>query len=94
MLARPDILSGAHILMWLASKPPNKRYRWIERGTCACGQYWSEFVDAERPGGWARRGGAALNLLNDIACHHRTFGALHRAYAEGMRTHPQLFIWR
>jgi hypothetical protein len=92
MLARPEVLSAEHILLWLAGKPPQQRYRWIDRATCACGQYWEEYVNAERPGSWSRRGGPALNQLNDIACHHRTFGALHQAYAEAMQARPQLFV--
>jgi len=92
MLARPEINSAEHILLWLASKPPQQRYRWPNRHSCACGQYWAKHVDAEHPGSWALRGSEALRLLNDIAfaCRPHTFGALHEAFAQAMQADPQM----
>jgi hypothetical protein len=43
MLARPEIGTRAHILLWVASKPPEEEYYWRDAQHCACGQYSKEF---------------------------------------------------
>lgn len=42
MLARPEIGSREHMLLWLASKDPNETYNWRTSKQCACGVYARE----------------------------------------------------
>ena len=39
MLARPEIGSREHILLWLASQPKDRKYYWPCTTCCACAQY-------------------------------------------------------
>jgi len=86
MLARPEVKSAEHVLLWLASKPRSKRYIWRYVDKCPCGQYWTENVDAEKPSGWTSHRNDKvwpLHILNLIAQHCRpTFGDLYDAYAK------------
>lgn len=42
MLARPEPGTREHILLWLASQPPEREYRWRNTIECACGIYARE----------------------------------------------------
>jgi hypothetical protein len=42
MLARPEIATREHVLMWLAAKDANERFEWLS-GDCPAGQYAREF---------------------------------------------------
>lgn len=42
MLARPEIGSREHILLWLAGKPADEKFAYHNSQICACGQYSSE----------------------------------------------------
>jgi hypothetical protein len=70
MLAKPEIGTKEHIVLWLSSK--TGPYDWVNVSVCACGQYWQENVDAERPWAWQRDGYVIdLNMdwLNCLAVH-------------------------
>ena len=82
MLARPEVGTKEHVLLWLASKPPEETYIWEKGDICACGQYTTANADVKHNihGYWARI--PALCELNNLACTEpRNFGALYeRAY--------------
>lgn len=77
MLARPEIGSHAHILLWLASQPADREYEWTNPWKCACGQYSLEHYGLACA--WFTLKGHPINDLNGIALvtHPRTFGALY-----------------
>jgi hypothetical protein len=79
MLARPEPGTREHMLLWLASQPPEKTYPWALVTKCACAIYARETMgksnlwwtaQASRPGPFH-----ALNCLAAIVPH--TYGALH-----------------
>jgi hypothetical protein len=84
MLARPEIGTKAHILLWVASKPPKEEYYWRDGYQCACGQYSQEFFG--RASAWMRmptsraihelngHAGAVIDPRTDCG----TFGDLYR----------------
>ncbi len=75
MLARPEIGSRQHILLWLAGKPADETYDWRQEHDCACGQYAQEhLVD---PWTWVGdRRHVLLWEMNVIAGSCKTFGQL------------------
>jgi hypothetical protein len=66
MLARPEIGTKAHILLWLASKPPEESFYWRDWTVCACGQYsFAHYGDSRQ---WTRvEPGAPIHELNQMA---------------------------
>ena len=82
MLARPEIGSREHILLWLAGKPADGTFDWNDPKKCAGGQYLYEST-----GGWwteyGRNGNEQnfdnLGALAAAACQHRTYGELYEA---------------
>jgi hypothetical protein len=92
MLARPEIGSYAHIILWVASKPPGEQFYWRDAQHCACGQYSREFFGHVE---WtALPKISPIAQLNDIAyrvAHPHsgigTFGALHARLVEKWRHH-------
>jgi hypothetical protein len=79
MLARPEIGTKQHIILWLASKPADETYQWNDSKRCACGQYWGENVDNVFPHGWwcSNPRMAWLDILA-MYCESRTFGELYQ----------------
>ena len=76
MLARPEIRSREHILMWLASKPPDEKFEWSNPNECPCGQYM--YKDHHiNDDSWAAY--ETLREMNMVASRHRSFGSLYRA---------------
>jgi hypothetical protein len=80
MLKRPEPGTREHILLWLSSQDPKKKYDWHNSRTCACGQYarealgmsniqWTVFSTAPN--------GKPLLELNRLASVHCTFGGLY-----------------
>jgi hypothetical protein len=66
MLARPEIGSKAHILLWLASKPPEEQFYWRDWTVCACGQYSFAFYEDARA--WTRQPATGpIHELNQMA---------------------------
>jgi hypothetical protein len=78
MLARPEVGTREHILLWLASKPADATYAWADPFECACGKYSREFLTY--PTAWCGPGfipGAPLFELNSIARERANFGELY-----------------
>lgn len=82
MLARPEIGSREHILLWLAGKPEDEKYNWHNHRQCACGQYSIEMLNGTMR--WQKypnldgHGPQFLCSLNYLAyCAPRTWGALY-----------------
>ena len=44
MLARPEVGSKEHILLWLAAQPQDKKFSYMTPSACACGQYSRAFL--------------------------------------------------
>jgi hypothetical protein len=76
MLARPEIKTKEHVLLWLAGKPADETYDWNKAGECACGQYWGENVDRLFPHKWGQD--LAMDWFNMIAMDCKTFGELYQ----------------
>jgi len=81
MLARPEPGTREHILLWLSSQDPKKKYDWKFVTTCACGQYAREELGMSNIG-WTvftlfDQKGKPLSELNRMAYDHCTFGALY-----------------
>ena len=81
MLARPEIGTRAHILLWLAGKDPKATYEWECYSLCACGQYAREC--AGKSNLWwttvaCTPQGEPLFELNHLAQDAKTFGELHK----------------
>jgi hypothetical protein len=67
-LARPEVGTREHVLMWLATKNENQTYEWLS-GECPAGQYSREFGD--------EHSGLNLDRLNRLAhIQPHTWGAL------------------
>lgn len=62
MLQRPEIGTREHILLWLASKPANESFYWLNPDICACGQYSKEFFGDSQA--WGGMTGPILHLNN------------------------------
>jgi hypothetical protein len=75
MLARPEVGSKEHILLWLATKPPGEEFEWRDTNTCACGQY--AYGDHSGIGAWSEH--QTLREMNQEAFHHHSFGSLYQA---------------
>jgi hypothetical protein len=76
MLARPEIGSKEHILLWLASRDPDEEYDWDEWRVCARGQYCFEHFGEHA--NWPQFSlSAPVHQMDYYAQHHRTFGALY-----------------
>jgi hypothetical protein len=87
MLARPEVGTREHILLWLARKPARGRFRWEDLRNCACGQYSREH--GAPAGCWLQE--PAIYELNGIASgllgpkwftKRLTWGRLHRGARE------------
>lgn len=80
MLARPELGTREHILLWLARKDPTEKYEYELYEDCACGQYAREALGKSNLW-WATfatfPAGAPLRELNYMASGHKTFGALY-----------------
>jgi hypothetical protein len=76
MLARPEIGTREHVILWLASKPADEAYEWANPHCCACGQYWGENVGKIFPHMWEYD--PAMPWLNIMAQDCRTFGELYQ----------------
>ena len=81
MLARPEVGTKEHILMWLASKPADEVFNWHSTKHCACGQYAETFFYGL--GCWSYN--SALSEMNVVAFFIPTFGKLHEAMRERWR---------
>jgi hypothetical protein len=81
MLARPKPGTREHILLWLSSQDPKRKYDWSNATTCACGRYAREVLDISSNLEWTtfclEPRGKPLFELNRMASVHRTYGALH-----------------
>jgi len=86
MLARPEIGTPAHILLWLAGKPADQEYNWSSYFDCACGQYSREHgMDVGR--GWLD----GLGPLNMEARERPwTFGALYERASKAWRENAEV----
>jgi len=81
MLARPEIGTREHILLWLASRDPNEEYDWCSYSNCACGKYAREVLGKSNL--WwvincVTGPGAALSELNVMASYCKSFGELEK----------------
>jgi hypothetical protein len=76
MLARPEIGTKQHVILWLASKPVDETYDWCKGSECACGQYWGEHVNKKFPHMW--RESPTMSWLNMLALDCKTFGELYQ----------------
>jgi hypothetical protein len=91
MLAKPEIGTREHILLWLSGKRPDEVFYWHEAADCACGQYaksfglereWMKFLT-----GLVGRGDyPALSELNELAVmSDETFGDLYKSAEKAWR---------
>jgi hypothetical protein len=88
MLARPEVETKEHIVLWLSSK--TGEYDWHNSKVCACAQYWAEHG---RQGDWVLNRLAhardtfedlydlrqPMAWLNWLACGYDTFEDLYEA---------------
>jgi hypothetical protein len=80
MLARPEVGSREHMLLWASGKPADQEYAWGSVKECACGQY-SRDNGSER---WLFS--ENMGLLNRLAVEYpRTFGALYERMCKAWR---------
>jgi hypothetical protein len=81
MLARPEIGSKEHILLWLENKPPDEKYDWENYAECACGQYSRESLGKSNLWwiAYMANPGCPMNDLNRVAFFYDTFGELLKA---------------
>ncbi len=89
MLARPEIGSREHVLLWLDGQDPNETYDWSIASRCACGQYvaqhggrpWSEYPALS--GGPYPISAPEDGSFNALAREEpHTFGALYKRAVE------------
>jgi len=80
MLARPEIGTREHILLWLAGKDPNEEYLWESYCDCACGRYAKEVLGKSNMW-WSAYAmtpaGTPFMELNHLAMDLKTFGELY-----------------
>lgn len=80
MLARPELGTREHILLWLSSQPPEREYHWSDPQECACGTYARETMGKSNLW-WAMyacQDGTPFAALNNLAFPHpRTYGVLY-----------------
>ena len=88
MLARPEVGSREHILLWLAGKPADEMFNWKSSSRCACGQYSKKYLNSEYA--WisnpelSRMSDAVIDVM-DLRNAHCSFGVLYQTMLKKWR---------
>jgi len=85
MLARPEIGTREHIMLWLESKDPDEEYDWFSYARCACGQYAADGLGKSNLWWIINCVGMPKNPLSELnimANYCKTFGELAKLVRE------------